>query len=106
MPSGCAVIFLAELGMEAPDTIEEFEAVLAAYKDANPGHVGMVFNQIPSWKLRAFPKKWVKDSNGGLVYGSVQPEAKATLEKLNSWYEKDIWIKSTLSRMTAKIANP
>jgi putative aldouronate transport system substrate-binding protein len=79
---------LAELGMEAPDTIEEYEAVLAAYSEAYPGNVGMVFNQTPIMEAYgAFPKKWVKDGNGGLEYGSVQPEARSALEKLNSWYE-------------------
>lgn len=40
--------------------------------------------------FRAFPKEWIRDKEGNVVYGSVQPEAGAALAKLADWYREGI----------------
>ncbi|MCS7463792.1 extracellular solute-binding protein [Paenibacillus doosanensis] len=36
--------------------------------------------------FKSFPKIWVKDANGKIVYGSTLPETKQALGKLRDWY--------------------
>ncbi|MFC5404261.1 extracellular solute-binding protein [Cohnella soli] len=38
----------------------------------------------------AYPQSWVKDSSGKLVYGSIQPEVKQALAKLQSMYKEGL----------------
>jgi len=86
---------LAELGLPQPGTIEEFEKVLAAYKEAHPEGVGFVLATDRSLDavtpimdaFGAFPQKWTENGSGKLEYGSTQPQVKEALETLNRWYE-------------------
>jgi len=87
------VDLLDEYGLEIPETIDEFEEMLAIYKAENPNGVGLGINQnlggthVIFGAYGAYPTIWLEDENGNLVYGSVQPEAKDALETLNRWYE-------------------
>lgn len=55
----------------------------------------------------SYPRAWVEDSSGNLVYGSFQPETKLALEKLSELYNKgyidkefsvkDIWKENELA---------
>ncbi|RKP57147.1 extracellular solute-binding protein [Cohnella endophytica] len=38
----------------------------------------------------AFPKNWIKDSDGKVVYGSITPENKEALTMLADWYKRGI----------------
>lgn len=98
--------WLDALNMKAPTTIEELEQVMDAFKNNNPS--GLAPNKVvplsigfktsmntwmgdPSWVFGAsgtLPQQWNLDADGKLVYGSVQPEMKAGLETLRSWFEK------------------
>ncbi|MFE5320790.1 extracellular solute-binding protein [Paenibacillus sp. NPDC056579] len=40
--------------------------------------------------LKSFPKIWVKDSGGNIVYGSTMPETKQALAKLREWYAQGL----------------
>jgi ABC-type sugar transport system, periplasmic component len=93
---------LAKLGKQVPQTLAQFEDVLAAYKAKYPDGVGvfmykdMVPNAVnqmsPAMQpYGAYPGRWVKASNGKLVYGSIQPETKKGLATLAKWY-KNGWI--------------
>ena len=86
---------LDEMGLEIPETIEEFDAMLAAYKAEYPDGVGLILDKslINGFYMimdafGAYPRKWMKDSSGKLVYGSVQPEVKEGLAQLREWYQK------------------
>jgi len=80
---------LDDLGMKVPTTLEEFEAVLAAYKAKNSEGLPYVYNVTPIMEAYgAYPDKWIKDSDGNLAFGSVQPEVKEGLKQLKDWYEK------------------
>lgn len=39
---------------------------------------------------KAFPKIWIKDENGEVVYGSTRPEVKESLAKLRDWYAQGL----------------
>lgn len=39
---------------------------------------------------KAFPKIWVKDENGEVVYGSTRPEMKEALATLQDWYAQGL----------------
>ena len=83
---------LDTLGKQVPETLEQFEDILAAYKESNPEGIGFVYNSIPIMNAHgAFPKKWVKDDDGSLIYGSIRPEVKEALATLNKWY-KNGWL--------------
>lgn len=90
--------WLDAVGMKAPTNLDEFEQVLAAFKEKFPdktpwsiagksnfsGYMGdaqFIFgqNQITIWD---------KDGNGGLQYGSLQPTVKQALTKLDEYYKK------------------
>jgi putative aldouronate transport system substrate-binding protein len=90
---------LDELGMDVPQTLEQFEAVLAATKEmypemtgislskdmldtARPGSTGLHIAMEP---FGAVPMRWV-ERDDRLVYGSVQPEVKEGLAVLRDWY--------------------
>ncbi|NSW90799.1 MAG: extracellular solute-binding protein [Firmicutes bacterium] len=38
----------------------------------------------------AYPKKWIKDASGNLVYGSIQPEMKNVLAKMQEMYKNGL----------------
>ena len=40
--------------------------------------------------FHAYPRTWVKDDNGELVYGSIQPEMKPLFKKLQEFYKDGI----------------
>ena len=86
---------LDELNMEVPGSIDEMEAVFEAYKAKYPEGVALgLDNALQSGKMQfvmsayqAYPTSWV-EKDGGLVYGSIQPEVKEGLAKMAEWYQK------------------
>ncbi len=87
---------LDELGLDIPRTLDDLEEALAAYKDAyeKPGFAlaedltaaDMVFHAHGG-----YPGLWVENDDGELEYGSIQPEVRDALARLNTWYEEG-WI--------------
>jgi putative aldouronate transport system substrate-binding protein len=88
---------LDKLGLEVPKTLAEYEAAMEAYKGAYPDGIGLHLTkdflgmEAVMNAVGAFPKKWVDGEDGGLVYGSVQPEVKTGLSQLQKWY-KNGWL--------------
>ena len=86
-------------------TIEELEQIARTFLEQDPGGsgnpVGLAFvpyltaddyggsgytiNAVTS-AFRAFPKLWLRDKSGAVVYGSVTPEMKETLGQLAKWF--------------------
>lgn len=95
------------LGMEAPTTMEELEALALAFmnQDVNEdGHratYGISMdrpdtgnNFTPrglSHPFGAWFDTWVSDGEGGLMFSDVQPEAKEYLQLMADWYQKGIF---------------
>src|SRR5690625_2660331 len=101
--------WLDKLGLEEPRTIEELEVVMDAFVNEDPdgngkddtlgitlsaGDVGFGRTNIGDTSpiFGAYgdyvPGLWSKSDDGSLVYGSVQPNMKDGLAKLNEWLEK------------------
>ncbi len=90
-------------------TIEELEEIAREFLAKDPGEsgnpVGMAFtpylttddyggsgytvNAVTS-AYAAFPKVWIRDREGNVVYGSTTEEMKQTLGKLAEWFQNGI----------------
>ncbi|WP_304942238.1 extracellular solute-binding protein [Vallitalea guaymasensis] len=101
---------LDELGKDIPTTLAEFEDILAAYKAKHSDGLPYVYNIQPIMEAHgAYPDKWVKDENGELVFGSVQPKVKEGLQTLRDWYEKgyidkEFFVKDDTKNMESFVA--
>lgn len=92
---------LDELGLDIPETVEDMEKVMEAFKKVDPEGIGLVLSAGNATSVSgmspitdaygAYPYHWLVGENDELVYGSVQPEMKEALRKLNEWYQKG-WI--------------
>ncbi|KAB8125671.1 extracellular solute-binding protein [Gracilibacillus oryzae] len=100
--------WLENLGLDAPETMEEFEAVMDAFTNDDPdgngvddtfgfsfagrngfnnwmSDVGFVFG---AYTGNYIPGTYLENEEGRLVYSSVQPGIKEGLQKLSEWYSK------------------
>ncbi|MFC0212025.1 extracellular solute-binding protein [Paenibacillus chartarius] len=94
-----------KLNVKEPKTIDDIEAMMDAFVNQDPDGNGKkdtlglavsleTFNNWmadASWIFGAYgatPAVWAKSKDGGLQYGSVQPEMKAALAKLRDWIAK------------------
>jgi putative aldouronate transport system substrate-binding protein len=98
--------WLTKLGLDAPTTLDELEKVAEAFSNDDPDGNGVddtygvsMNKDLITWgfdarglfySMGAYPKAWIKGSDGQLIPGEIQPETKAALGKLNEWYEKGI----------------
>jgi putative aldouronate transport system substrate-binding protein len=98
--------WLKNVGLEAPKTIDELEAVMEAFTNGDPDQNGQkdtlalsigFKNYLATWMsdagwifgmFGAMPNQWNENANGELVYGSIQPEMKPALAKLQDWMKK------------------
>lgn len=98
--------WLDKLGLQPPNTIDELEAVMDAFKNNNPD--GLKPDEVtplsigfkdtmntwmgsPSWVFGAYgtiPNQWNVSGDGSLEYGSTSPAMKQGLAKLKEWHEK------------------
>lgn len=85
---------LDEIGMKAPATVDELEAVLKAVKEKHPDMIGLMLEKgtgkagtsaMVMDAYNSFPTIW-QEKDGKLQYGSIQPETKEALAKLAEWY--------------------
>lgn len=92
--------WLEKVGMEHPTNMEELEAVIKAFVEADfdgngkDDTVGLMMDKDIYYASRglfnaygAYPEIWVEE-DGGLVWGGVAEENKDALATLASWYEK------------------
>ncbi|MWV44479.1 extracellular solute-binding protein [Paenibacillus sp. HJL G12] len=99
--------WLDKLGLEEPKTIDDIEAVAKAFMEKDPDGNGKAdtiglpgspidlvygdngFASIFSY-YGAYPDYWMKDKEGQVSYGSIQPQVKDGLAKLRDWYAAGI----------------
>lgn len=85
--------WLDKLGLEKPETIDEWENVLTAFKDEMGAEAPFVGNTLTLFRTFASAFDiycdWYQD-NGTIKYGYIEPGYKELLAKLNSWYEKGL----------------
>ncbi|SEO62845.1 extracellular solute-binding protein [Paenibacillus sp. OV219] len=109
--------WLDKLGLKIPRTLDELEKVAKAFIEQDPDgngeadtlgltgstrlggdwNGGMDFNPIFG-VYKSFPRQWIKDKDGNIVYGGTQPETKAALGKLRDLYASGIIDKQFATR--------
>lgn len=96
--------WLENLGLEAPETLEEVKEVARAFVEDDPDGNGEndtvgLSNYGTNWAFGfqpfftyfgAFPAAWVENAEGEVVYGSVTPEMKEALTLLQGWYQEGL----------------
>lgn len=102
--------WLDKLKLQPPNTLLDMERIVQAFITGDPdGNGKNDTTGIPVERMlvygektgvhglngvfaayHSFPKSWIYDSQSNIVYGSIQPEAKAALAKLSEWYKKGI----------------
>jgi len=113
----------AKLGISEPKTMQDLLAMAEAFANNDPDGnnkkdtTGLAFNKAFVKDVNntiyglsgffagyhAYPKTWVKDSTGQLVYGSILPETKAALKQLQDLYNAGIIDKEFGVKDTSKI---
>ena len=112
------------LGLSAPRTLPDVEEIIRQFKEKDPGHngagntVGLVCDtslcggcgysseytlDIIFAAYGAFPKQWIYDEDGNVVYGSVQPEAKVALAHIHELYKEGILDQDFLMRTSSNL---
>lgn len=85
--------WLTKVGMSAPETIDEWEAVLTVFKDkcgATAPYAGNADNILATFSsgFNTF-NGWYLDG-GKVKYGPYTPEFKDLLAKMHDWYQKGL----------------
>lgn len=97
--------WLAKLGLDEPETFEDLEKIITAFVEDDPDGNGEndtygLALQMEFYKhahstglgvfygYHAYPQNWIKLADGTIGYGSVQPENRDALLKLQEWYAK------------------
>lgn len=112
------------LGLSAPRTLSDVEEIIRQFKEKDPEHngagntVGLVCDtslcggcgysseytlDIIFAAYGAFPKQWIYDEDGNVVYGSVQPEAKEALAHIHELYKEGILDQDFLMRTSSNL---
>ncbi|KZS48847.1 hypothetical protein AWU65_24375 [Paenibacillus glucanolyticus] len=99
--------WLDQLGLQEPKTLDDIAAVAKAIIEQDPDGNGKAdtiglpgspidlvhgengFASIFSY-YNAYPDYWIKDKEGNVSYGSIQPEVKEALAKLREWYSSGL----------------
>lgn len=87
--------WLDELGLEAPETIEEWEIVLTAFKEKKGATAPFTFDINKMLRYKAFIGAFgvtaaCHQEDGKIVYGPIQPGYKEFLTTMNRWYENEL----------------
>ncbi len=83
--------WLEETGLPEPETIEDVINIAKAFRDADPeNRLGLAFGKTVlgdgfcdmtgiANAMGAYPRVWLEDDDGSLIYGTIQPEFKEVL---------------------------
>jgi putative aldouronate transport system substrate-binding protein len=102
--------WLDKLNLPEPSTLEDIGNIAKAFIERDPDgnnaddtiglpvDKSLVYNKKTGIygldsifaSYHAFPKSWFRNSEGHVVYGSIQAEAKQALELLAGWYKEGI----------------
>ncbi|WNR46256.1 extracellular solute-binding protein [Paenibacillus roseipurpureus] len=97
--------WLSKLGLNPPTTYEELRAVAKAFVEQDPdgnskndtfafsmdqgsaegGIGGFTFEALAA-AFHAYPRSWIRESNGSAAYGGIQPEMKEALAAVQDFY--------------------
>lgn len=89
---------LDELGVAAPTSLDELEAICDLYIAKYPDKYPIMMNKDIMGTVNTFQaaltaygtsvRNWTENAEGNLEYTSLQPETRAALERVHTWYEK------------------
>lgn len=100
--------WLTKLGLSEPKTMDDVYKIAEAFVGQDPDGngkkdtYGLALNKGLYWAngggafgslegffngFHAYPQNWIKDKDGNLAYGSIQPEVKTALAKLQELYK-------------------
>lgn len=89
--------WLTEMNLPEPKTMQDLLTISEAFSKRDTGGKGKAYGLGVSKNLdeltgfyngyHAYPRTWVKDASGNLVYGSTQPEMKAALKQLQDMFK-------------------
>ena len=88
--------WLDELGLDVPETLDDWEVMLRAFKDEKGATAPLTMQAwVLNWGLfaGAYGVTQVDSGyieNGTVKYGAVQPGFKSALERLNKWYDEGL----------------
>lgn len=101
--------WLEELGLEIPETIDEWETMLTAFKEKKGATAPLSFSSSDGILSNGLfsgaydtPDGFYLDDKGKVHYGAAENGFKETLALLNSWYEKGL-IDKNLPSVDSKI---
>ncbi|MCL2884469.1 MAG: extracellular solute-binding protein [Oscillospiraceae bacterium] len=115
--------WLDTLGLPQPKTIDDIASTALAFMRANPGGaaapVGINVNSAAIFggygspygldpvanAMGAYPGAWIKNADGQIVYGSIQPEFKQVLAKVRGWVQQGIVDPNCFTQSWTQIAN-
>ena len=92
--------WLDNLNLEIPQTYEQLYEVMRAFTYDDPDGNGLddtyavsTSNTLDEWmglfaSYGSYPKSWIQDKNGEIVYGGVQPETRNALEAMHTMFEE------------------
>lgn len=116
--------WLDKLNLEEPKTVDDVEYIVKQFIEKDPGNngegetVGIVCDpeltgecgysyeyqlDVVFASYNAYPKQWIHDEDGNVVYGSVQPEAKEALARIRKMYQSGVLDRNFLLRTTTNI---
>ncbi len=96
--------WMQQLDLKPPESIADLEAIATTFVVANPEN-RTDMHGVSLWKdyfgglqniegianaHHAYPGIWIRDASGQIVYGSIQPEMRNTLQTLQKWYDAGI----------------
>lgn len=108
---------LKKLGLELPETVEEYHNVLTALKADAPDNypLATMINDDARNMLRHFANAWgtdlsfYVDDNGNVKYGPLDDSFKAYLKEMNRWYSEGLidpeFSSMDITALEAKILN-
>jgi putative aldouronate transport system substrate-binding protein len=99
--------WLDKVNMPVPRTLEEMKNTALAFQRAQlggPNTIGIVTDSVTvlgqshsflslstiANAVNAYPKSWIRDKSGNVIWGSVAPEMKDALAVLADWYRAGI----------------
>ena len=111
--------WMKKFNLEAPKTLDDVISIAKTFVDKDAtgtgdtiginldkdlGYFGVTttLNTFAN-PLKAYAKIWIKDSSGNLVYGSIQPEMKTALLKMQDAYKAGIFDKEFAVKDSNKV---
>lgn len=87
--------WLAESGMQAPETMDDLAALAKKFMEKNGGYgiaadKSLEFLNLIAIGWGAHPNLWVRDESGNIVFGSTTEKMKNALADWAKWYQEGI----------------